>query len=61
MSEVSFYGVRPRARSGAWPLLLSEDDKDSCRGLPEESAEQTAQSSERRADSDLGCAESNDQ
>jgi hypothetical protein len=35
MSEVSFYGVRPRARSGAWPTLLSEDDKDSCQSLPE--------------------------
>src|SRR5207244_320983 len=35
MSEVSFYGVRPGARSGVWPSLLSEDDKDSCRSLPE--------------------------
>jgi len=35
MSEVSFYGFRPRARLGAWRALLSENDKDGCRGLPQ--------------------------
>ncbi len=35
MSEVSLYGIRPRARLGAWPSLLSQDDKDGGRGLPE--------------------------
>jgi hypothetical protein len=35
MSEVSLYGLRPRARLGAWPPLLSQNDKDGCRGLPE--------------------------
>ena len=35
ISEVSFYGLRSRARLGAWPLLLSQNDKDGCRGLPE--------------------------
>jgi hypothetical protein len=49
MSEVSLYGLRPTARLGAWPSVLSQNDKDGQRGLPE-SAEQTAQSSEPRAD-----------
>jgi hypothetical protein len=35
MSEVSLYGVRPFARFGAWPSLLPQNGKDSCRGLPE--------------------------
>jgi hypothetical protein len=35
MSDVSFYGAHPRARPGAWPSLLSEDEKDSCRSLSE--------------------------
>ena len=35
MSEVSLYGIRPRARLGAWPSLLSQNHKDGCRGLPE--------------------------
>jgi len=35
MSEVSLYGVRPRARSGAWLRLLPQNDKDGRRGLPE--------------------------
>jgi len=35
MSEVSLYGLRPRARLGACPSLLSQNDKDGCRGLPE--------------------------
>jgi hypothetical protein len=35
MSEVSLYGVRPRARFGAWPSLLPQNSKDGCRGLPE--------------------------
>ena len=35
MPEVSLYGICPRARFGAWPLLLSQNDKDGCRGVPE--------------------------
>ena len=35
MSEVSFYGMRPRARSGPGPSLLSQNGKDGCRSLPE--------------------------
>ncbi len=35
MSEVSLYGICPRARFGAWPLLLSQNDKDGGRGVPE--------------------------
>jgi len=35
MFEVMLYGIRPRARFGAWPSLLSENGKDACRGLPE--------------------------
>ncbi len=35
MSEISLYGLRPRARLGAWLSILSQNDKDGCRGLPE--------------------------
>ena len=35
MSEVSFYGVRPKARSGPWLWLLPQDSEDGCRGLPD--------------------------
>jgi hypothetical protein len=35
MSEVSLYRLRPRARLGAWPSLLSQKGKDGCRSLPE--------------------------
>jgi len=35
MPEVSLYGIRPRARFGAWPSLLPQNGKDGCRGLPE--------------------------
>jgi hypothetical protein len=35
MPEVSLYGICPRARFGAWPFLLSQNDKDGCRGVPE--------------------------
>ena len=35
MSEVSLYGVRPKARFRAWPSLLPQNGKDGCRGLPE--------------------------
>ncbi len=35
MSEVSLEGIRPAARFGAWPSLLSQNCKDGCRGLPE--------------------------
>ena len=35
MSEVSFYGLRPGAALGARLALLSQNDKDGCRGLPE--------------------------
>jgi hypothetical protein len=34
MPEVSLYGICPRARFGAWPFLLCQNDKDGCRGLP---------------------------
>ena len=33
MSEVSLEGIRPAARFGAWPSLLSQNCKDGCRGL----------------------------
>jgi hypothetical protein len=35
MPEVSLYGICPRARFRARPLLLSQNDKDGCRGVPE--------------------------
>ena len=35
MSEVSLYGICPRARFGTCPLLLSQNDKDGCRGVPD--------------------------
>ena len=35
MPKVSSYGIRPRARLGAWPLPLPQNHKDGCRGLPE--------------------------
>jgi len=35
MPEVSFYGVRPRTRSGARLWLLPQDGEDGCRGLPD--------------------------
>ncbi len=35
MSEVSFEGIRPPARFGAWLSLLSQNCKDGGRGLPE--------------------------
>jgi hypothetical protein len=35
MSEVSLYGLRPRARLGAWPSLLSQNGKYGCGGLRE--------------------------
>ena len=35
MSEVSLYGLRPRARFGAWPSLLPQNGEDGCRGLPD--------------------------
>ena len=35
MSEVSLYGLRPRARLGAWPSLLPQNGKDGRAGLPE--------------------------
>jgi hypothetical protein len=31
ISEVSLYGLRPGAWLGAWPSLLSQNRKDSCR------------------------------
>jgi hypothetical protein len=35
MPEVSLYGICPRARFGAWPFLLSQNDKDGCRRVTE--------------------------
>jgi hypothetical protein len=35
MSEVSLYGICPRAGFGARPSLLPQNGKDGCRGLPE--------------------------
>ena len=35
MSEVSLYGICPRAGLGARPSLLSQNGKKSCRGLAE--------------------------
>jgi hypothetical protein len=35
VSEVSLYRLRPRARFGARPSLLSQNGEDGCRGLPD--------------------------
>ena len=34
MSEISFYGICPRSRFGAWPLPLPQNGKDGCRSYP---------------------------
>ena len=34
LAKGSFYRIGPRHRPGARPLLLSQERKDGCRGLP---------------------------
>jgi hypothetical protein len=47
MSEVSLYGLRPRARSGAWLSLLSQNDKNGRRGVPESARSKQAKAPNR--------------
>jgi hypothetical protein len=46
MSEVSLYGIRPRARFGAWPSRLSKKREDGRRRLTERARSKQPKASE---------------